>query len=383
MIVKDFSDYGIDLGGRVGEEVKTTCPKCSHSRRKKNYPCLNINTDKGVWHCWHCGWSGGLKTGEYARPIIANTRQFFKPSYNPDPLSGVAVDYLTGRSLTSEVLIRNRVGVTTIYMPQVEEEVRAICFPYVSDGEVVNVKYRDKHKNFRQIGGAQKVLYKIDDISNKTIICEGEVDALSCEVAGFKAAISVPDGAPSPTTKNYESKFEYLDDDRLDMVEKFILAVDADEPGRRLEEELSRRLGRDRCLRVTWIEDCKDANEVLVKHGAEALRQCIEAAQPYPVEGLFSVSDISDDLDAIFEDGLPGGVSTGWDVVDELYSPAPSQWTLVTGIPSMGKSEWLDALAINLAEQSGWVFGVCSPENQPITWHTTKLIEKRIEKRMR
>jgi twinkle protein len=48
----------------------------------------------------------------------------------------------------------------------------------------------------------------------------------------------------------------------------------------------------------------------------------------------------------------------------------------------MGKSEWLDALAVNLAELSGWVFGVCSPENQPISWHAAKLIEKRMEYRL-
>jgi twinkle protein len=315
--------------------------------------------------------------------MVATKREYFKPKYEPEPLSDKAVEFLTKRGLTNEVLIRNQVGATDVWMPQIEEEVRAIAFPYISGGEVVNVKYRDGKKNFRQVGGAQKVFYKIDDLGPRTIIVEGEIDALSLEVAGFSNAISVPDGAPSPTAKNYETKFEYLDDERLDSVEKFILAVDNDEPGRKLEEELSRRLGRDRCLRVTWVDGCKDANEVLNKHGAETLRQCIEAAQPYPVEGLFSVSDIADDLDSLFEDGLPDGVRTGWARVDELYSPAPSQWTLVTGIPSMGKSEWLDALAVNLAEGSGWVFGVCSPENQPINWHAAKLIEKRMSKRIR
>ena len=98
---------------------------------------------------------------------------------------------------------------------------------------------------------------------------------------------------------------------------------------------------------------------------------------------MYSIADISEDLDAIYQDGLPEGVSTGWGCVDDLYCPAPNQWTLVTGIPSMGKSEWLDALAVNLAEKHGWVFGVCSPENQPINWHAAKLIEKRLDKRIR
>lgn len=46
--MKNFSDFGIDLNGRSGEEVKTTCPQCSHTRKKKSYPCLNVNTVKQI-----------------------------------------------------------------------------------------------------------------------------------------------------------------------------------------------------------------------------------------------------------------------------------------------------------------------------------------------
>ena len=58
----EFSDYGIDLNGRTGQ-IKTTCPQCSHQRKKKDLPCLNVNTDKGVWNCWHCGFKGGIGKG--------------------------------------------------------------------------------------------------------------------------------------------------------------------------------------------------------------------------------------------------------------------------------------------------------------------------------
>jgi putative DNA primase/helicase len=38
----------------------TTCPECSHSRRKKKEPCLSVKIDgRGVlWNCHHCGWQG-------------------------------------------------------------------------------------------------------------------------------------------------------------------------------------------------------------------------------------------------------------------------------------------------------------------------------------
>lgn len=381
--MKNFLDFGIDLKNRTGEEVKTTCPQCSHTRKKQSYPCLNVNTIKGVWHCHHCGWSGGLGSGVINVSAPPSRRIYPRPEFRPAALSDRAVDFFMKRGITTDVLIRNRISMEKVWMPQIEEESSSIAFPYYKAGEVVNIKYRDSAKNFRQVAGAQKILYKYDDISDdRTIICEGEMDALSFEVAGFLNAISVPDGAPEERAKNFEKKFEFLDDERLDRVKQWILAVDADEPGRKLEDELARRLGREKCLRVVWPEGCKDANEVLQAHGAEALRNLIEDAKPFPVEGVFSISDIEDDINTMLEFGMVKGEPTGWDSVTGLYTPAPGQWTLVTGIPSMGKSEWLDALTVNIAENAGWTFGVCSPENQPISWHAAKLIEKRMGERL-
>ena len=381
--MKTFADFGIDLKGRSGEEVKTTCPQCSHTRRKQNYPCLNVNTVKGLWHCHHCGWSGALGSGVINRSAPPSRRVYPRPDFRPAGLSERAHEWFSNRGITTEVMVRNRISMERVWMPQIEDEVSAIAFPYYKGGEVVNIKYRDNAKNFRQVAGAEKILYKYDDIDDtRTIICEGEMDALSLEVAGFRNAISVPDGAPEAKATNFDKKFEFLDDERLDKVKQWVLAVDADDPGRKLEDELARRLGREKCLRVVWPEGYKDANEVLVKLGAQALRELIEDAKPFPVEGVFSIDDIADDIDQMLEFGMVQGEPTGWGSVDGLYKPAPGQWTLVTGIPSMGKSEWLDALAVNIAENAGWAFGVCSPENQPISWHAAKLIEKRMGSRL-
>lgn len=78
--------------------------------------------------------------------------------------------------------------------------------------------------------------------------------------------------------------------------------------------------------------------------------------------------------------GLPKGVSTGWPIVDEFYTVGMGQWTVVTGIPGSGKSEWLDALLMNLAERDDWFFAIYSPENYPTVGHLVKLCEKRVRK---
>ena len=55
----------------------------------------------------------------------------------------------------------------------------------------------------------------------------------------------------------------------------------------------------------------------------------------------------------------------------------PGELTIVTGLPNSGKSEWLDALAVNLAEKHQWKFALCSLENTLVE-HARKLMEKHI-----
>lgn len=81
-------------------------------------------------------------------------------------------------------------------------------------------------------------------------------------------------------------------------------------------------------------------------------------------------------LHDIVENGYPKGRTTGWSSLDALYSVIKGQCTVVTGMPSHGKSEFMDALAINLMAQAQWKFAIFSPENYPMEMHCHKLIEK-------
>ncbi len=85
-------------------------------------------------------------------------------------------------------------------------------------------------------------------------------------------------------------------------------------------------------------------------------------------------------LDYAYEHGIPRGERPGWQELDDLYTVAASQWTLITGIPGHGKSELLDAIMVNLAERSDWKFSVFSPENQPYHFHMQKILEKYLGK---
>lgn len=93
-----------------------------------------------------------------------------------------------------------------------------------------------------------------------------------------------------------------------------------------------------------------------------------------------SPMDLAKELTSYHKNGLPKGDPTGWKSLDAHYSVLRGQWTLITGIPGHGKSEFLDALMMNLATQSGWVFSIFSPENQPHEIHVAKLMEKLMKK---
>jgi twinkle protein len=378
--VKTFIDFGIDLGSRSGVEVKTVCPQCSPSRKKKNYPCLNVNTEKECWNCWHCGWSGTLKGGEWQKPEVRKV--YSKPAFKAaeKPASDLEQWFET-RGISPDVLERNRITKGTAYFPQVEEERGCVLFPYYRGEEVVNIKYRTRDKLFRMAAGAERILYGVNDIDPKVLVwVEGEIDKLSIEMAGVRSCVSVPDGAPAADSKSYSNKFDFLSEPILETVAMHIIAVDSDGPGVRLQEELIRRLGREKCQVVAWPNDCKDANEVLLTHGVDVLAECLGNARPVPVEGTYRVSDLLESLFNDYDHGVKKGESTQWAEMDETYRVMPGEWTLVTGIPGHGKSEWLDALALNLAKHQGWNFAIFSPENQPLETHMEKLAEKVVGK---
>jgi len=184
-VTYDFQAEGIDVDrAHGGPEVKTTCPKCSHTRKKATQKCLNVNLETGVFNCWHCGFCGKAtdprdQRKQPARVTSDKPKAYAKPVIRAVALTESAALWLGSRGLTKTVLERNRVTTAKKYMPQVGAEVTAIAFPYFRDGEVINCKYRDKDKNFCMESGAERLLYGLDDIGATTIIVEGEIAKLS------------------------------------------------------------------------------------------------------------------------------------------------------------------------------------------------------------
>ncbi|NQV38204.1 MAG: toprim domain-containing protein [Candidatus Marinimicrobia bacterium] len=365
--MQTYRDYGIDLPEFVGQKT-VLCPECSHTRKKQNEKCLSVNGDRGVWNCHHCGWTGSL---------LVATKEPLKLAKTDLPVK--VVEWFKSRCITEEALIDNKVGHAIEYMPQIEKEISVIAFQYFDGSTLVNTKYRDGNKNFKLVKGANKIVYGINDIwdYDEIIIVEGEMDKLALYSIGIRNACSVPNGAPSINTKDFTNSLNYLEsiEKPLSKAKKVILATDDDAPGRKLAEELGRRIGREKCYTIKYPDGCKDVNDVLMKHGAGEVRKTIEANSPIPVKGIFSIGSLSSAIESLYDTGLAKGLSTGYEKLDKYYTVRAGEMTIVTGIPSHGKSTFMDNMAMKMNLSHGWKFGIFSPENLPLERHASRFIE--------
>lgn len=371
-----FQDYGINIPSGASGNIKTLCPRCSHDRKKPKDKCLSVNVDEEVWNCHNCTWAGCLAE-EYEKP-----KPNRKPEYKPKPnMPEKVIQWFGKRGIPENVLKHEKIGFGKSFPDK-----GGMQFPYIKGGAVVNVKHRTTDKQFRQEKDAEKCLYRFDEIEkaedNFLIITEGEMDALSFVTVGFKSVTSIPDGAPSEKSSNYTAKFDFLKsaESILKKYKKIILAMDNDGPGKVAEFELARRIGIERCWRIQYPVDCKDANDVLVKHGDFKLIAITDKAKPFPVDGIISPDDLRSKLMTLYDSGVKRGYITGWQLFNEFYTVKPGDLTIITGIPGSGKSNFVDSLCINLIRLHQFKIAVFSPENWPPERHLQTFVEKHSKK---
>src|SRR5262249_33728155 len=82
-------------------------------------------------------------------------------------------------------------------------------------------------------------------------------------------------------------------------------------------------------------------------------------------------------LRALFNGQRKPKFSVGWPSIDKLFKIREGELSVVTGFPQSGKSEFIDAMAVNLARQHNWHFALCSFEN-PVDEHIAKVVEKSV-----
>ena len=367
-LIDRFNQHGLDVGKTQG-----TCPLCSSTRKPENKKkkCASYDWERGIGTCHNCDTPFQLHT--FKRKGKAE-REYVIPELNRTPVRSKAVEWFKTRGISKQTLDEVGVGEGKEYMPQTGKTENTIQFNYFVGGNITNVKYRDGRKNFKLYKGAEKVFYNIDSIvgHDDCVIVEGEIDVLALHEAGITNAISVPNGATLNT-----NNLDYLDNciDYFEDKKKIIIAVDNDPPGIALQQELIRRLGAEVCF-ISTFDDCKDANEYLLKHGSKELMSRIRQAHPVPLENVTTFRDIEDEVTDFVRNGFKRGFTVGLHNFDKIFSTYTKQFITVTGIPSSGKSDFVDQMCVGYNREYGWKTAFASPENAPTYLHAHKLMRK-------
>jgi twinkle protein len=362
----------ITVKGSENGVKKTTCPSCSHGRKKKNDPCLYVNFESGVAKCFNCE---RLSFRESDQPTERTYTLPPQEWINFTTLSDKLVQWIwKERNISQTTLNKFEVSEEKAYFPQRQKEMNSICFNYFEGSKCVNKKFRSSLKDFTQSKGGKPILYNLNTLIGlkSAYVVEGEFDVLAMYEHGIKNVVSLPNGA-NDNDDYWINSEPYLKD-----IEKFIIAVDNDEKGNAIKERIAQRLGRYRCTFIEW--DGKDANDDL-KSGKIA--ESLANEKRFSIGGTFTSDDLLDDILKLHETGLPPTIKPTNEVFSEMnsiFSVMRGQLTTGTGIPSHGKSTFTDWYTLNLVADHNMKMSIFSPEHNPMELYKSNLIQKAVGK---
>jgi twinkle protein len=371
---------------KSGSYYITKCP--FHDEKT---PSFKIKQKDNHFKCFGCGAYGDmidfivkLKSLSFQNAVryIASQKNFEleetsneieKPQPRLEKIDKVYIDYFENRGISNNTLLRFKVTQANEWMPDAQTEISVLCFNYFRDDELVNIKFRGRNKSFKLVKNAELIFYNLDAIKDDdtAVIVEGEIDCMSMYEAGIYNCVSVPNGAGSNNLTYIDNCINHLIDKKY-----IVIAVDNDDAGNKLKDELIRRLDIERCFYIEYPEGCKDANDILIKHGKDYLKSLIINAKPFPIKGIVDSCELLQSIDDIYLNGYPKGIKAGIEGFDNYFSLLEGLFTVVTGIPGSGKSEFIDFIMAKTALNHNWKWGIISFENTPPVFHATKIIEK-------
>ena len=403
-----YEQLGIKIGRVTGAYTRVYCPWCpERSAANQHRKELAVNLASGTWRCHHCGEIGGLKGEAHKRGIkpeqriAGGTRIVSKPIRTAAP-NKITKPIHTAAPAALDVLPEGqpqwmydwcrdrRISKATVdafgltgheFTDDKGQTQRAINFPYWVDGELVNVKRRiittPNGKDFKLVTGADKSLFNIDraEGAERVVIVEGEPDVLACHEVGW-IAVTPPNGAPgkhvdketgevkiAAVGSKLDAFFEEKSAAVLKAAKRIVVAIDGDMEGEALAAAVIEHVGPERCWVVQWPEGCKDANDVLLKHGHERLEEVLSAARAADLPGITQLIDELDYLRGIRLHGYDSGyVIAAWPTFSEYFHVVLGSLITISGIPGNGKTSVVLDMFTKLAHEHGMRFGVFSPE---------------------
>ena len=347
---------GIKTKARGNNLHFSTCPYC---KSKKDKDTFAIDLKTGKFKCLRasCGVSGNMLTlaqdfSEFELP--QEYQEYYRPKKkyknlatpkNPIIPKPKAIEYLVRRGIPEEIAKKYEITVQT-------ERENVLVFPFYDEkGRMQFVKYRktdfDKEKDSAKEwceASCKPILFGMKQCSNNfnsLVITEGQMDTLAVATAfdGNIDVASVPTGAKGFTFMPYCW-------DWLNKFKEIVIFGDYEKGKITLLDEFTRRFPtKVKHVREQDYRDCKDANEILLKYGKSAIKECIEKSEYVPVRRVLSMAEVKkkevskfatgfSDMDKLLEGGMPFGCLT-----------------VLSGVRGEGKSVIAQQIVTNALEQ--------------------------------
>lgn len=356
-----FRDTVGAMARKKGNELEfALCPYChGGGSRDKNTFFINLNT--GQFECKRssCGVKGNMLT--LARDFNFSISDEVNRYYNMNDYNSKfrkfkeakqieskepAVRYLLGRGISEEIC--RKYEITTR-----KDNFDVLVFPFRDDkGEMRFIKYRNTVFVKGVTGGSKEwcekdcmpVLFGMNHCTGfeRLVMTEGQIDSLSLAEAGIENAVSVPTGC---------NGFTWVPHcwDWLVQFKELVVFGDCEKGIVTLAETMAKRFPHK--VRVVRIEDylgCKDANEILQKHGKAALHHAVNNAAEVPTVQIKKLSQV-EAIDILNTEAI----STGIKEVDAIFSGGfhLGQLILLTGKRGDGKSTFMSQLICSATEQ--------------------------------
>lgn len=353
----DAVDFAYFLGAKVnrhGDELFfEKCPYCQGNTKDKKTFSINLKT--GQFKCFRasCGRTGNMLTlqKDFGFSLGRDADEYYKPSRkyrnihkdaSKIEVRDPAVAYMKKRGISADVV--GKYHITTR-----KDNDSIIVFPfYDTSGKLQFVKYRDADfTEEKKAQGANKewceanckpILFGMDQCDTKIktlVLTEGQIDSLSCAEAGIPNAVSVPTGAQGFTW--YPYCYDFLKD-----FTELVVFGDHEHGHITLLEDMRNRFhGVVKHVKEEDYKGCKDANEILLRHGREAIVQAVMNAVADSASHIIRLADVEDPDDDDLE-----SFSSGFPSIDAAAGGLQlGQLVVLTGQTGLGKSTFGEQLA--------------------------------------
>lgn len=330
--------------GRIVKS-KLSCLKCPSSDARMLY-------EDGTSYCFSCTTYFPKQDGEPFNMM----EQFKKYTETIDDIKTYEIRGLKERGVTKKVC--EHYGVRVSYNEQ--GEIDAHYYPY-GVNEITGYKKRKLPKDFvvegkltglfgqMQAGNGGKLL----------VITEGEIDALTVQQSWlekydkFYPVVSVASASQlKPVLENR---------DWIRNFETVVVWFDMDDPGREAADKAAKIIGFDK-VKVVKNLKLKDANDVYLKEGYEAVLKAIWDAQPWSPVGVVSSSDTWELYKAEVEGEYIPWPPFAKELNEKIYGRRLGSITVLCSGTGMGKSSFLKEDQYHLLTTTQDKLGICSLE---------------------